>query len=176
MEHRYREIRNKTTSLCSPLEIEDMLVQSCPDVSPPKWHLAHTTWFFEKFVLQENLPSYRVFNEKFNYLFNSYYKTVGNHWNRLDRSKLSRPTVKEVREYREYVDECMIEYFNGQISPATQSVIEIGLQHEQQHQELLLMDIKHILSLNPISAVYEKTCTHESINHVPENRWYMIKG
>ena len=148
MKQAYLDTRFSTEKICKPLEVEDLVVQTCPDVSPPKWHMAHTTWFFEKFILQQYDKEYKVFESKYNYLFNSYYKTVGNHWQRVDRGKLSRPTVKRIYEYREYVDNALTNLIDRQLNEEISKLIEIGINHEQQHQELLLMDIKHILSLN----------------------------
>ncbi|MBC74572.1 MAG: sulfatase maturase [Halobacteriovoraceae bacterium] len=173
MKHAYLETRSKTEEICEPLEVEDMVIQTCPEVSPPKWHLAHTTWFFEKFILQKYDSSYRVFNPKFSYLFNSYYKTVGQHWQRVDRGKLSRPTVKTVMDYRKYVDECLVKLLNEAEDKEILKLVELGIQHEQQHQELLLMDIKHILSTNIDRPAYlERSPMSE--NKVGNEEWFTI--
>jgi len=151
----YLNVRKKTQSLCEPLEIEDFVVQPIVDVSPLKWHLAHTTWFFETFVLLPNLKGYRVFNEKYPYLFNSYYISAGNRWTRANRGQLTRPTVKEIFEYRSYVDKKMEDFLSA--SPYDEeivSLIELGCNHEQQHQELFLYDIKRILGDNPLFPEY----------------------
>ncbi len=151
----YRTIRNDTESLCQPLAIEDYGIQSMPDVSPPKWHLAHTTWFFETFLLMPFLPEYRVFHPQFGYLFNSYYETVGSFFPRAQRGLLSRPTVGEVYRYRQYVDRAMEALIATLHQPdTTLSRIKLGLNHEQQHQELLLTDIKYNFALNPLRPVY----------------------
>ena len=151
----YQQIRQISDKICQPLEIEDYLIQSMPDVSPPKWHLAHTTWFFETFLLLPHLPGYTVFNPQFGYLFNSYYEAVGARHPRDRRGLLSRPTVAEVYQYRSHVDRAMIALLSN--IPENLNLAELvtlGLHHEQQHQELLLTDIKHILALNPLHPVY----------------------
>ncbi len=151
---RYKRVRALSLSLCETLAPEDFVVQSMPDVSPTKWHLAHITWFFERFVLVANNPAYKPFNESFDFLFNSYYHTAGSMHARPRRGLLSRPTVSEVYAYRAAVDEAvlaMIEQRNG--DPAFEFLITLGLNHEQQHQELLLTDIKHVLSINPMQPV-----------------------
>jgi len=152
-------VRSFTELLCKPLETEDFVIQSMPDASPAKWHLAHTSWFFEAFVLHKANPEYKSIHPLYNYLFNSYYIQVGERWFRPNRGILSRPTVKEVFEYRNYVDEHVtnfIENCSDQIFNEFAPVIEIGLNHEQQHQELLLTDIKHMLSFNPLRPVYSE--------------------
>lgn len=124
------------------------------DASPPKWHLAHVTWFFETFLLKNQLPDYRPFDERFEWLFNSYYNGVGQPFPRRKRGTLSRPTVAEVLEYRQYVDEQMIELLSGPLTEAVRFQAELGLQHEQQHQELLLTDLKYNLGNNPLKPAY----------------------
>ncbi len=154
---RYAEIRRFTERLREPLAVEDCVIQSMPDVSPTKWHLGHTTWFFENFVAKRSIPGYRVFNPAFDLLFNSYYNAEGPQFPRPERGLLSRPTVEEVLRYRAHVDERMIDFLSriGSAIPAeVADVVELGLQHEQQHQELLLTDIKHVLSLNPLRPAY----------------------
>ena len=147
----YSSIRGWSTTLCRTLEPEDFVVQSMPDVSPTKWHLAHTTWFFETFILKQHLPQYRVFHPGYDFLFNSYYYTVGEMHLRPERGLLTRPTVREVMAYREHVDEHVERLLAQQ--PENERLaflIELGLHHEQQHQELMLMDIKHVLACNPL--------------------------
>ena len=156
---RYKDIKKFTELLCEPLEIEDFVIQSMPDMSPTKWHLAHTSWFFETFVLMEADADYKCFNNQYAYLFNSYYVQAGERWFRPHRGLLSRPTVKDVFGYRKYVDDHMInllENMDEEIYNKLNVVIEIGLNHEQQHQELMLTDIKHLLSMNPLYPVYRK--------------------
>ena len=150
---RYREVRSKTTSLCRPLATEDYVVQSAPDCSPAKWHLAHTTWFFENFLLAPMLPGYQRFDPQYGYLFNSYYETVGTFFPRPLRGLLSRPTVEDVYRYRSHVDEHM-ERLIGALDATVSERVTLGLHHEQQHQELLLTDIKNLLALNPLRPVY----------------------
>ncbi len=152
---RYQQIRQISEKICQPLAIEDYPIQSMPDVSPPKWHLAHTTWFFETFILLEHLPGYTAFHPQFGYLFNSYYEAVGSRHPRHQRGMLSRPTVAEVYSYRAHVDRAMTRLFTTITEhPDLVSLITLGLHHEQQHQELLLTDIKHILALNPLRSIY----------------------
>jgi ergothioneine biosynthesis protein EgtB len=154
---RYRATRNRTERLCAPLEPEDYQLQSMPDCSPPKWHLAHTTWFFETFVLAPHAPGFRSFHPLFNYLFNSYYDAVGDRWPRPARGLLSRPTVAEVYAYRQATDERtldLIESADEQTLSTLAPLIELGLNHEEQHQELLLTDLKHALGLNPLRPAY----------------------
>ena len=153
----FNSVRSFTEKLCLPLETEDYVIQSMPDVSPTKWHLGHTSWFFETFILEKAIPDYKPFHPLYTYLFNSYYIQVGERWHRSNRGLLSRPTVKEIFEYRNFVTSNMIELIEKcdekrykEITP----IIEIGLNHEQQHQELLLTDIKHVLSINPLNSVY----------------------
>ncbi len=158
---RYRCVRDATVELCEPLEDEDYVAQSMPDTSPTKWHLAHTSWFFEEFVLQRALPDYRFYDERFRYLFNSYYNAVGPMHERPRRGVISRPTVAEVLAYRTHVDEQMQMFF-ASAAPITAlaDTITLGLHHEQQHQELLLTDIKHLFSCNPLLPAYEAPRSH----------------
>ena len=154
---KYLEIREQTERLCAPLQIEDFVIQPVMDVSPPKWHMAHTTWFFETFILNRFLKGYKPFHEQYNYIFNSYYESVGERVLRVNRGNLSRPTVKDVHDYRAYVDEHMAGLFET-IYDADIHEFEkfyvIGLNHEQQHQELLVTDIKYILGNNPLFPAY----------------------
>ena len=145
----FRRVRETTTALCATLAPEDTVVQSMADVSPTKWHLAHTSWFFENFLLSEHLPNYRLFNEKYNYLFNSYYFTVGAMHQRPRRGLLSRPTLKEIMNYRTHVDTAMQQLLKNE-DPDIRFLLALGLNHEQQHQELILTDIKHVFSSSPL--------------------------
>ena len=156
LNERFQAVRSFTGKICEPLEVEDYVIQSMPDTSPTRWHLAHTTWFFETFVLKPHQPGYTPRNEAFEYLFNSYYNTVGKQFPRNQRGLLSRPSVKEVWAYRTEVEEAMTELLASGVSPEVASVVEIGLQHEQQHQELMLTDIKHVLSCNPLFPQYHQ--------------------
>jgi ergothioneine biosynthesis protein EgtB len=151
-------VRAFTESLCAPLATEDYVVQSMPDVSPTKWHLAHTTWFFETFVLVPHAPGYRPYHPDYAFLFNSYYVQAGERHCRAQRGYISRPTVAEVFEYRHHVDAAMhvmLEHAEHGSSDVAR-VVEIGLNHEQQHQELVLTDIKHVLSVNPLRPAYRE--------------------
>lgn len=149
-------VRQRSVSICAPLQTEDYVVQPVVDVSPPKWHLGHTTWFFETFILQPNLKDYQVFNPEYNFVFNSYYESVGARVIRTDRGNLSRPGVTDVYRYRQYVDEKMSEFLSGEITPELQALITLGLNHEEQHQELLITDIKYILGHNPLFPAYQE--------------------
>lgn len=154
---RYRRVRDLTEALAAPLRPEDQVIQSMADVSPTKWHRGHTTWFFETFLLEPTLAGYDVFDADFRYLFNSYYETVGPRHPRSQRGLLSRPTVDEVARYRAHVDAAMdklIDRCDSDAWPAFAALATLGLHHEQQHQELLLMDIKHVLFNNPVDSVY----------------------
>lgn len=178
LKERYQTVRNFSLKLCETLKTEDFVVQSMPDVSPTKWHLAHTSWFFETFVLRKSKKDYKPLNENYAYLFNSYYMQAGERFYRPHRGLLSRPTVNEVFEYRKYIDENMFEFIDNsdenmfnELAP----VIEIGINHEQQHQELLLTDIKHVFSINPLKPVYREI---KSIvdGDIPKFNWVDFDG
>jgi ergothioneine biosynthesis protein EgtB len=148
----FRTVRSLTEALAAPLSAEDQTVQSMPDASPTKWHLAHTTWFFETFVLQPHARGYRVFDPAYDYLFNSYYEAVGPRHPRPQRGLITRPGVAEVLAYRHHVTTAMLAFLTG--DHAVHDLVQLGLNHEQQHQELILMDIKHALSMNPLQPAY----------------------
>jgi ergothioneine biosynthesis protein EgtB len=154
----FRTVRDETERRAAPLSDEDQIVQSMPDASPTKWHRAHTTWFFEQFLLLPHLPGYRVFDKQFAYLFNSYYVAAGPRHARPQRGLITRPTASEVAGYRAHVDAAVVRLID-EAAPAELSemlrILEIGLHHEQQHQELLLTDILHAFSLNPIAPTYD---------------------
>jgi len=152
----YRRVRADTERLCEPLCVEDFGLQAMPDTSPPKWHLAHTSWFFEQFLLLPHLPGYRPFHPQFDYLFNSYYNSLGPQFPRPQRGVLSRPTVQQVYEYRAAVDEAMARLLEMDVRerPVIEARTVLGLHHEQQHQELLLTDVKYSLSVNPLAPAY----------------------
>lgn len=151
----YAAVRARSREICAPLCTEDYVVQPCAEVSPPKWHLAHTTWFFEEAVLSRFQPDYVCYNEAFRLLFNSYYKSAGKHWSQGDRGQLSRPTVDEVLDYRQAIDGRMQALLGEQSdNHEMAAIVELGLHHEQQHQELLCMDIKTILGSNPTMPAY----------------------
>ena len=153
----FQRIRATTENLLQPLSEEDCLVSATVNTSPPKWHLAHTTWFFEYFILRQQERDFPTFNPTYNYLFNSYYKLLGTHLNKKDRSLLSRPSLAEIFRYRKYVDQKIVELI-AQCDDLTfqkfYSALEIGCHHEQQHQELLLMDVKENFFANPIFPCY----------------------
>jgi ergothioneine biosynthesis protein EgtB len=152
---RFFATRALTESLAAPLSAEDQTVQSMPDVSPTKWHRAHTTWFFETFLLAPALAGYQPFHPAYGYLFNSYYEGVGARYPRHDRGLVSRPGIGEIAAYRAFVDEAMTALLDHTTDPDAIGLVELGIQHEQQHQELLLMDIKHVLSRNPLLPAYD---------------------
>ena len=151
------ETRKHTESICAPLEIEDYVVQPIADVSPPKWHLGHSTWFFEEFILKKYKKGYQVFDTDFSFVFNSYYESVGKRVIRSDRGNLSRPSVEKVYEYRSFVNAAMVSLLEEPIDRELEAVLEIGIHHEKQHQELLLTDIKYILGNNPLLPPYANT-------------------
>ena len=151
---RYTAVRALTEQLAAPLSAEDQTVQSMPDTSPTKWHRAHTSWFFETFLLRTLDDSYQPFHPAYEYLFNSYYEGVGAFHPRQSRGLLSRPGIDEIADYRAHVDRQVAELLDGPLDAPVAGMVELGLNHEQQHQELLLMDIKHTLSRNPLHRSY----------------------
>lgn len=156
IEVRYRSVRDLTEAIAAPLSAEDQLVQSMPDASPVKWHRAHTTWFFETFLLEPHLAGYEVFHETYCYLFNSYYEAVGDRHPRPERGLVTRPDIHEIGAYRRHVDEAMARLIPDLADrPDLRDLIELGLHHEQQHQELALMDLKHAFSRNPLLPAYQ---------------------
>ena len=174
--HRYAAIRDATEALAAPLSAEDQTVQSMPDVSPTKWHRAHTTWFFETFLLSPHLPGYQPFHPAYGYLFNSYYEAVGPRHPRPERGLLSRPGIAEIAGYRAHVDAAMGELLAADGSgDRVAALVELGLHHEQQHQELLLMDIKHVLSLNPLQPAYHAAAT-PAPSDAPPLSWCEVAG
>jgi len=156
---RFQAIRRQTMSICHPLSTEDYTVQPHDDVSPPKWHLGHTTWFFENFILVPFASNYKVFNQKLNWFFNSYYESQGPRINRSQRGNMTRPSIQTVFSYREYVDQHLEQLLIDGHPQKSEilDLLEVGLQHEQQHQELLVMDIKYILGSNPTFPTYLPT-------------------
>jgi ergothioneine biosynthesis protein EgtB len=156
----YNRVRAYTEELCQPLEIEDYIPQPIVDVSPPKWNIAHTTWFFEEMILKRFVPDYKAFDLDFGFLFNSYYNTIGERTPREHRGDLSRPTVKRVFEYRKYVNKKMLELLSAPAATvhgadSFRELVVLGLNHEQQHQELFLTDLKYTLARNPLYPVYK---------------------
>ena len=167
------ETRKHTETICLPLETEDYVVQPIIDVSPPKWHLGHTTWFFEEFILKVFQPDYKIYNADFSFIFNSYYETVGKRVVRADRGNMSRPSVQEVYDYRKYVTAALVVLLEKTEHKELYQVLEIGIHHEKQHQELLLTDIKYILGNNPLLPIYSDSFQeHLTENHAPE--WLTI--
>lgn len=179
---RFGEVRELSGRLATPLSPEDQCVQSMPDASPAKWHLAHTTWFFETVVLCAHAPVYRLFDERYPYLFNSYYEALGPRHPRPQRGMLTRPSLHDVRRYRAHVDRAMaalLDQGDSALGPQIRSLVELGLHHEQQHQELILTDIKHLLSLNPLQPVYATSAPaapRETRSEPPALRWLSFPG
>jgi len=163
----FKEVRADTEELCAPLETEDYIPQPSVDVSPPKWNIAHTTWFFEEMILKKFVADYEVFDANFGFLFNSYYNSLGNRTKRDNRGDLSRPTVAKVFEYRKYVDKNMSELLAQDLSDELKDLVVLGLNHEQQHQELFLTDLKFTLSRNPLFPVYRENYALEEICEMP---------
>jgi ergothioneine biosynthesis protein EgtB len=151
---RYKAVRQTTTNLCRPLSPEDMMVQSCPEASPVKWHLAHTSWFFETFVLREFVAAYQPFHPDFPWLFNSYYNSLGDMPEKKLRSSFSRPPLDAILSYRAHVDSAMDRFLQHPLEDEAARRIVLGLEHEQQHQELIATDIKHALFTNPLHPAY----------------------
>ena len=170
-------VRHATEALVASLSAEDCALQSMPDCSPAKWHLAHTSWFFETFILAPTLPHYRAFNPAFRVLFNSYYQTIGEQYARPRRSLLTRPGLEEVMQYRQHIDEQMNELLQqpALISNELATAIELGLNHEQQHQELILTDIKYLFSFNPMHPVYQAGHADDS-NSAAKLEWLNFSG
>jgi ergothioneine biosynthesis protein EgtB len=173
---RYSSVRGATGSLAAPLSDEDCAIQSMPDASPVKWHLAHTTWFFETFILASHDPRREPFHPAFRVLFNSYYNSVGDKHPRPQRGMLSRPSLDEVLAYRESVDaEVLAALEDGRFSNELLALVELGLHHEQQHQELILTDVKHLLSCNPLRPAYQKNWPLTPIR-ARDMRWVPVAG
>jgi len=174
---RFQQVRSTTLSLTEPLSADDAMVQSMPDASPAKWHLAHTTWFFETFILTEQLARYRPFSPDYRLLFNSYYKTLGSHPARQQRGTFSRPSFADVLRYRTHVDEAMHRVLASEPSPETLALVELGIHHEQQHQELILTDILHAFWTQPLRPTYAPAAApeHRSPTAAPL-RWIAHPG
>ncbi len=169
-------MRKQTLHLCAPLKTEDYVVQPVVDVSPPKWHLGHTTWFFETFILVPHKKDYPLFDPNYGYVFNSYYETVGNRVLRTDRGNLTRPGVDEIMKYRSHVDTHMLQWLENTHTATDDllQLIELGLQHEQQHQELLLYDIKYILGHNPLFPAYRSNPEQPATPDTPPLEWLEV--
>lgn len=175
---RLAEVRQRTESLCSPLEIEDYCIQASDFVSPPKWHLAHTTWFFETFILLPFVSNYKVFHSAFAHLFNSYYETAGTFFPRPQRGMLSRPTVAEVYRYRQHVDNALLYLLGNLPQQAAHDILtrmELGIEHEIQHQELLLMDVKYNFFINPLHPIYQQ-CSKSASTFPLAMTWHDFAG
>ncbi|HZG25613.1 MAG TPA: ergothioneine biosynthesis protein EgtB [Chitinophagaceae bacterium] len=167
----YARVRQHSEEICKPLQVEDYVVQPVADVSPPKWHLGHTTWFFETFILKPHVQGYKEFDREYNYVFNSYYENAGARVIRTDRGNLSRPTVPEVYEYRKHVDEAMRKLLSNGLAAELHELLTLGFNHEQQHQELLCTDIKYILGHNPLFPAYSD---YAKLSTVPPEKSEMI--
>ncbi len=177
----YRSVRAHTDALTAPLSDEDQCIQTMPDVSPTKWHRAHVTWFFETFLCKPHLAGYIEHDPAFGFLFNSYYETIGKRHPRPERGNLSRPSCAEITAYRRYVDMAMERLLCGGIAPGIADLVTLGLHHEQQHQELILMDIKHVLSCNPaLWPAYRESCNAAAAGAgeacASEARWVSFDG
>jgi ergothioneine biosynthesis protein EgtB len=171
----YQRIRRWSCTLAEPLSAEDQMVQSMPDASPTKWHLAHTTWFFETFLLVPNLSGYKPFNPEFKILFNSYYKQLGKHPVRTTRGTFSRPSLSDVMRYREVVDDGMRKLLRAPISPELTALVQLGLNHEQQHQELIVTDIKHAFGFQPLRPIY-KDVAPSALGRTTGLEWHSLPG
>lgn len=170
----FQETRSRSERLCAPLKTEDYVVQPVVDVSPPKWHLGHTTWFFEEFVLKDHYPDYRIYDARYPYVFNSYYESAGDKVVRSDRGNLSRPTVADIYEFRTYVTEHMLTLLEREDLPdSVQKIVELGCHHEKQHQELLLTDIKYILGNNPLHPPYDESWKEDQPENSPQE-WISV--
>lgn len=173
LRRRFIDVRRVSENLCKPLQVEDFVPQPIEDVSPPKWHLGHTSWFFETFVLDAATHDYQCFRPEYQWLLNSYYQSVNQPWTRANRGHLSRPTVKEIFDYRKAVSERVLNWLkSSEVDQFAKfsAVLELGIQHEQQHQELLVTDIKYIFALNPLKPVY-RPCKTTSSSSVCANDW-----
>ncbi|MGQ0792481.1 MAG: ergothioneine biosynthesis protein EgtB [Deltaproteobacteria bacterium] len=172
---RYKSVRRFSEKICETMETEDYVIQSMPDASPAKWHLAHTSWFFETFILSERAKNYKPLNPDYRYLFNSYYIQLGKRHARTERGFISRPTVREVYRYRSHVDESMSGFLDSAPAADIEEIlplIEIGIHHEQQHQELMLTDIKHALSVNPLRpALFPSNKSASQVSDIPSLSW-----
>jgi ergothioneine biosynthesis protein EgtB len=178
LQKRFLSTRAISERLCQPLQTEDYVIQSMDDVSPPKWHLGHTSWFFETILLRKFQKNYVPFHDKYDFIFNSYYESLGTRVQRPLRGLLSRPTVREVYEYRAAINDRMVSLMNGLDEHDRKNfefLTELGIHHEQQHQELLYMDIKHILSINPLRPVYQQH-QQKSEGKVPQLKYVEFEG
>lgn len=173
---RYRLVRDTTERLAAPLSAEDQTVQSMMETSPTKWHRGHTSWFFEVLALRPHCPGYRLFDERFLFLFNSYYEALGPRHERGSRGLITRPGIADIARYRHHVDEAMTDLLRTEPDPVLSRVITLGLNHEQQHQELLLTDIKHAFAQNPLAPVYCPLPADRDDPPAPPPRWIQVEG
>lgn len=170
LENLYRNVRKRTLDLVKPLTRDDFMVQSIPQASPPKWHLAHTTWFFDRFVLRKYAKSSKILDYNFDFLFNSYYETLGPYMQKISRNSLSRPSLEEVYDYRQSVDEAVLNVVNENTGDSNLiQLIELGINHEEQHQELLLMDIK----INYYASPYKPSYTDKETGSHDSEMWFV---
>ena len=170
----YEQLRRRTEELALPLSPEDMVVQSMPDASPAKWHLAHTTWFFEALLLQPSVSDYRPFDPIYGFLFNSYYESLGPRQPRPKRGLLTRPTTDEVMDYRRHVDAHMGALLKSSLPSRLETLVRLGLAHEEQHQELLLMDLLHLFSQSPVRPAYDREWPRIAVG--PRGRFKRVPG
>src|SRR5438270_5944419 len=173
LRERYLEIRNTSLQITKPFSAEDQMLQSMPDCSPAKWHLAHTTWFFETFILSPHISGYKPFDSRYKQLFNSYYKQLGSHPYRGARGLMSRPSLDEIHAYRAHVDEAMLRHLEVP-DERTAALVEVGLNHEQQHQELILTDMKHALWSMPLRP--ERVDGPRAIKRAEPLEWLEFDG
>ena len=171
----FLKTRKRTQAICQTLTIEDHVVQVVDFASPAKWHLAHTTWFFETFILKSYLPTYKEFHKDFNFLFNSYYNNAGDRVFRANRGNMTRPGVQEVYDYRDYVDQSMLQLMSNIEDNTLTDLITLGIHHEQQHQELLLTDIKYMLGHNPLFPIYDDATTLLDHEENTSSGFYTVK-
>ena len=171
LDSQYQAVRQQTDALAATLTAEDLMVQSCPEASPGKWHMAHTSWFFETFILSPHLAGYQPFHPRFRDLFNSYYNAVGQQPEKALRNTFSRPGLDEVRKYRAHVDEHMLKLLqSGAVAADVQKLVTLGLNHEQQHQELLVTDIKHGFWSNPLHPAYQAAIAAPATGGAPQQK------
>jgi ergothioneine biosynthesis protein EgtB len=175
LQRQFQKVRDTTEALARPLTAEDMMVQSCPEASPVKWHLAHTTWFFETFLLRPCMPNYQAFHPDFQWLFNSYYKSLGGHPEKQLRSSFSRPPLQQIQEYRRHVENGIMQLLAAGASAEIHGRIELGMHHEQQHQELIATDIKHAFWSNPLLPTYAESRFERNNNSRP-HQWLDYAG
>lgn len=174
---RFRRTREASVAIAKPLSAEDCQVQSMADASPIKWHLAHTTWFFETFLLAPHCKGYRKFNDAFTVIFNSYYNGVGDKHPRPQRGLLSRPSLDEIFRYRAHVDGALTSWLASHVpDESTIALLLLGFNHEEQHQELMLTDVKHMLSVNPLAPIYSESASHPSATALGDPSWLCFDG